>query len=160
VFGEYDKWNKCNKNNAETKKSKTIFLKERRAVAFFNLWRHCVVHIAKVPEIRAVVNGTLWYNVIMQHPPKSLQATLWSVHVDNLDIEKDKVYIIHQILSYGSIEEWKWLLRTYREKGVLDVFTNFSYKDYRDARFLFVKNFLLGIHDGTVVEKNYVKDIS
>jgi hypothetical protein len=34
-----------------------------------------------------------------------LKPILWSKNIKNLDSENDKIYIIHQVLSYGSIED-------------------------------------------------------
>jgi len=33
--------------------------------------------------------------------PKFLQGVLWSVEVDDLDLQKDRAYIVNQILVYG-----------------------------------------------------------
>ncbi len=96
----------------------------------------------------------------MQHPPAYLQPVLWSTKSSTLDITKDKTYIIHQILSYGSMKDWRWLLKTYGKEDIVAVFTNNPYKDYRHARFLFVKNFLLPLKKEQLDESHYVKNIS
>ena len=94
----------------------------------------------------------------MAHPPKKLQHILWSVDVNHLDIEQDKNYIIHQILSYGMIEDFIWLFRTYSLKDVLKTFTNVPYKDYRPARFSLIKNYVLGLKSFPMDERFYVKN--
>ena len=88
--------------------------------------------------------------------PKQLQPFLWSVKVGDLDLEKDKINIINQILAYGGLAEWKWLLKTYSAKSIKDVFINHPIKTYRPPTFNFVKNFLLDLKDNPLVGERYV----
>ena len=91
--------------------------------------------------------------------PKQLQSVLWSANTDNLDLEKDKYYIIHQILSYGRLADILWLLDNYPRKIINEVFM-VSFKDYARARFYFVKDAVLGLKQWHPNEKYYVKNIS
>lgn len=91
--------------------------------------------------------------------PKTLQGILWSIDTSHLDLEKDKIYIIHQILSYGIMEHLQWLFKTYPKKEITNVFLNSPYKDYRISRFYFVKNYLLSLKNNSLNEKHYVKNI-
>ena len=91
-----------------------------------------------------------------KHPPKNLQAYLWSVGVDNLDLEEDKSYIIHQIFAYGGIPQWRWLFKTYSIKTLLYVFLNKPSKIYRPETFNFVKNILLSLKTKNLVKEYYV----
>ncbi len=50
--------------------------------------------------------------------PKRLKPIFWSYDFDSLDSEEDRVHIIKQIINYGDLEDWKWLLDTYGESGV------------------------------------------
>ncbi len=77
--------------------------------------------------------------------PKNLQGVLWSVDTNKLDREKNKIYIINQILAYGTWEHLRWLFKTYSKKEVKDVFLNHPEKDYTKPAFNFVKNILLGL---------------
>ncbi len=79
--------------------------------------------------------------------PKTLQAVLWSVNTDMLDLERDKQYIIHQILAYGTWENIAWLLRTYGKTQVKEVFVKHPAKDYYPAGYKFVSQILLGVED-------------
>lgn len=88
--------------------------------------------------------------------PGKLKAILWSKNINTIDSEVDKVYIIHQVLSYGDIDEIKLLLKTYSLKEIKDVFLNFPKKIYTKPVFLFIKNYLLKINK-QVDEKYYVK---
>lgn len=51
----------------------------------------------------------------------------WDVNSSSLNLEKDKSYIIKQVLEYGLLEDWKLLLKQYG----LDVITNEA-KSFRD----------------------------
>ena len=103
------------------------------------------------------------YNFLMSKKtsskiPKSLQWVLWSADVNHLDKEKDKYYIIHQILIYGGIEEIKWLFSNYSKKEIVDVFLQ-PYKNYPKKIFYFVKNFILNLKNKKIDEDAYVTSI-
>ena len=51
--------------------------------------------------------------------PKKLQPVLWSADVSKLNWQKDKYYIIHQILIYGRMEEINCLFKNYSKKEVI-----------------------------------------
>lgn len=91
--------------------------------------------------------------------PNQLQSVLWSINIDHLNLEKDKYYIIHQILSYGRLEDMLWLISTYPRKEIIDVF-KVSFKDYARSRFYFVKDAILGLKQWHPDERYYVKNIS
>lgn len=91
--------------------------------------------------------------------PKKLQGILWSADVADLDVQKNKAYIINQIFSYGRMEEIGWLFKTYSKKTLINVFTRQPIKDYAAARFHFVKDYLLGLKNQPFNKKHYVKNI-
>ena len=91
--------------------------------------------------------------------PQRLQAVLWSSDVRKLDLERDKAYIIHQILSYGDMDEILWVFRTYKLSEIIKTFTTIPFKDYRKARFYFIKNILLHLENRHMNELLYVKNI-
>lgn len=91
--------------------------------------------------------------------PHSLQGVLWSADINKLDMEKDKGYIIHQILCYGALEEIRWLFQTYTEKEIVNTFISIPYKDYFPARFHYVKNIILNLEDQELDPRLYVKNI-
>lgn len=92
----------------------------------------------------------------MTHPPKSLQGILWSTDVKRLDLEKNKGYIIHQLLLYGDLSELHWLFHTYSKKTIIDVFLSHPAKLYEKEGFQFVKNYLLGLQKVSLDEEDYV----
>lgn len=90
------------------------------------------------------------------HPPKKLQAYLWSTDTNDLDLREDKNYIIHQLFAYGGIPQWQWLFKTYSFKTIIDVFLNRPAKIYRPQTYNFVKNILLLLENKKLVEEYYV----
>ena len=48
--------------------------------------------------------------------PENLQAVLWSEDIKTLDVQKDKTYIVSQVLRYGSLDEIKWLFKNYPKR--------------------------------------------
>ncbi len=92
----------------------------------------------------------------MAHPPKDLQATLWSSDVDQLDLEKHKPYIIHQILTFGTMDQLKWLFDTYAKREIVDTFVHHPMKMYTKQTFLFIKNFILELQGVSIDESQYV----
>lgn len=93
---------------------------------------------------------------MIKHPPKKLQAVLWSRDVEQLDTEEDKDYIINQILAYGVFEEWRWLFKNYSLKTLASVFLDKPSKTYRPERFNFAKNILLNLEKKDLVKEYYV----
>ena len=92
--------------------------------------------------------------------PKKLQPVLWSTDVKLLDVNRDKGYIIHQILIYGTFEEIRWLFNTYSKREIINVFLHNPNKIYPRAVFYFIKNFILGLKSRELQEEKYVTAIS
>lgn len=90
--------------------------------------------------------------------PKKLQSVLWSVNIDHLDLEKDKYYIIHQVLIYGSLNDLKWLFAAYTRSEIIETFL-IPYKNYPRPIFYFVKNYILGLKKTNFNEDDYVTSI-
>lgn len=91
--------------------------------------------------------------------PKSFQGILWSTNVRNLDLEKDKVYIIHQVLMYGTLEQIKWLFKVYGKETIKKVFLKDPQRIYSPPALLFLKNFILGLKNISLNEEKYVTSI-
>lgn len=92
--------------------------------------------------------------------PKRLQAVLWSTDIKLLDLKRDKNYIIHQVLLYGTIEDIRWLFKKYTREEITNVFTKRPSKIYSKEAFYFVKNFILPLRDSKLSETKYVTSIS
>lgn len=90
--------------------------------------------------------------------PKKLQPVLWSVDVNDLNLLKDRYYIIHQILIYGNFSDLKWLFGHYSKNEIREVFLK-PYKNYPKNIFHFVKNYVLDLKNAHLNENNYVTSI-
>ena len=62
--------------------------------------------------------------------PQRLQSILWSSDVSKLDSDKNKTYIIHQILSHGRMEDILWIFSIYPKKIIQESFINHPFKEY------------------------------
>ena len=91
--------------------------------------------------------------------PKKLQGILWSVDVADLDLEKNRSYIVNQILSLGTLEELSWLFKTYTKEIARKTFVNEPAKIYSLSSFNFCKNILLGLEDRGLPMEKYVKTL-
>jgi hypothetical protein len=50
--------------------------------------------------------------------PVRLKPLFWSYKFESLSLEKNRKFITKQILNYGTIEDWKWLVSVYTKEGV------------------------------------------
>lgn len=66
----------------------------------------------------------------MAHPPAVLQAVLKSTAIEDLDLQKNKAYIVHQILALGTWEQIAWMLKYYGVDTVRDTFQTQPMKLY------------------------------
>ena len=89
--------------------------------------------------------------------PPDFQPILWSINVKDLNLKRDKIYIIHQILSYGTLDQIRWLFKVYKREEVREVFLKFPKRLYQPAVLYFVKNFILGLKSKKIKEDKYVK---
>jgi len=73
------------------------------------------------------------------------QASVWSKSIDKLDRNKDKEYIVNQVLMYGNLEEIKDLKANYSEDEVRRIFIENPTQIYSKPAFNLIKNFILKI---------------
>lgn len=92
--------------------------------------------------------------------PKTLKPLFWSTDFNQLDINKNKNFIIHQVLIYGTIEDIKWLFKTYSKKEIINVFVNKPSKNYPAEVYNFIKNYLLNLKNLKLEADKYVTSIS
>ncbi|MBI2591379.1 MAG: hypothetical protein HYW34_01750 [Candidatus Brennerbacteria bacterium] len=92
-------------------------------------------------------------NIKRKYPPQSLRGILWSVKTSNLNLEKDKTYIIHQILRYGNLKQISWLFKTYGKNTIRRVFLEQPQKIYNLPNFYFIKDVVLKIKKRTLISK-------
>ena len=92
----------------------------------------------------------------MPHIPKRLQPILWSQNISLIDTKKDRPYIIHQVLRYGTLEDIAWLKKTYATRMLRGTFLKRPCKVYSASSLNFVKNILLGLGNARIDEKRYL----
>lgn len=95
----------------------------------------------------------------MNKIPRSLQGVLWSKGVRDLNLDADKTYIIHQVLRYGSIEDIRWLLRTYDSETIRKTFLNHPAQVYSKSSLHFVKNAVLDLEQQRINERAYLQSL-
>lgn len=94
----------------------------------------------------------------MAQIPISLQGVFWSVDTTQLDTQKNKSYIIHQILAFGTLDDIRWLFKTYDRSTITDVFLRQPMKLYTPAAFHFSK-LMLDITDAMAPSNRYDKTL-
>ncbi len=53
--------------------------------------------------------------------PASVEATLWSYNISDMDIDRDKEQIITNVLNMGTKDAVDWLRSTYKKHEIADV---------------------------------------
>ena len=91
--------------------------------------------------------------------PKSWQGILWSCNIKKLDWEKDKNYIIHQVLMYGDLNDIALLFKIYSKKEIRKVFERNPMKIYTPQCFNFIKNIILDLKEKSISPKKYVTSL-
>lgn len=91
--------------------------------------------------------------------PKKLQGLLWSVSTDKLDLAKDRVYIIHQVLMYGDFDDIRWLFSIYPKEVIKRVFLESPQKVYTKEAFNYIKRYVLDIDREDPGSERYVNAI-
>ena len=88
--------------------------------------------------------------------PEFLKGYFWSVKFSELDVNKDRDYIIHQILSFGDLSAIRWLFRTYGKKIIKNSFIKKSSKIYRPQTFNWVTKTILDLKNKNLNPNQYV----
>lgn len=72
------------------------------------------------------------------NPPHLLfsEHLFWDVERESLDYEKDKSYIIKQVLEYGLLNDWRVLLKQYGLAVIAGAAKNFRELDAKTASFV------------------------
>lgn len=94
----------------------------------------------------------------MNHPPGKYQSTFWSVKISDLDLAKDKPYIINQALAYGDLEVLRWLFRTYDKQTIREVFLKQPIKIYTPQIF-YLSKLLLKVPDDQAPAYRYDRSL-
>jgi len=88
--------------------------------------------------------------------PEFLKMYFWSVDFSQLDADRDKDYIIHQILALGDLKAIKWLVKFYGKETIKKTFLKKPAKIYRPSTFNFIKNIFLNLQKTKFNLRRYV----
>lgn len=53
--------------------------------------------------------------------PKSFKKYFWDVDLRNIDLKKHQTYLIERLLEYGDEKAFKWLLKNFGLKEILEI---------------------------------------
>jgi len=56
-----------------------------------------------------------------RQPPKTFKSLLWSLKWDEIDIDEDHDDIIMGAINDGTLDHWRWIIKTYGKKTVREV---------------------------------------
>ena len=56
--------------------------------------------------------------------PPSLKPLLWGLKWDDLNVEEDAQDIVSSVINEGTMDQWKWLVKTYGEEKIRQVLQN------------------------------------
>ena len=56
--------------------------------------------------------------------PKSVKAVLWSYDTEKIDTERDKNLIIKNILDFGTMDAFLWMLERYSKQEIKKAINN------------------------------------
>ena len=60
----------------------------------------------------------------------------WDVNRENLDLKKNRAYIIKQVLEYGLMEDWETIFNYYGIRQIAEVAQNFRELDPKALSFI------------------------
>ena len=58
--------------------------------------------------------------------PESFKPLFWSYDFSSIDTEKQKKSIIIQIINYGNLEHWEWLVARYGIDSLREILSSVS----------------------------------
>ena len=58
--------------------------------------------------------------------PDTFRPLLWSHDFRRIDPMRHKKTIVVQTLNYGTLDQWRWLIRSYGREGVREVLAQIS----------------------------------
>lgn len=54
----------------------------------------------------------------VHNPPESFRPLLWSLKWEDVDSNKDKPDIILSAVNEGTLEHWRWIIKTYGRETI------------------------------------------
>ncbi len=90
--------------------------------------------------------------------PTNLQAVLWSVNLAKIDFVRDRSYVIHQVLAYGTAAHLRWLFKKYPRATIRTEIKNHPQRIYSKPAFNFLQ--LILFPTTALNQRAYVKTLS
>lgn len=90
--------------------------------------------------------------------PRNKQYLFWSKHTGDLDVNRDRAYIVHQTLAFGTLEDVRWLRTVYPIATIQKTFQYEPIKIYTPRAYHFTKR-LLNIPDDAAPAFRYDKTL-
>jgi len=90
--------------------------------------------------------------------PASRAHLFWSQNIQKLDSVRDRPYIVHQTLAFGTLDDLAWLGSLYPVSAIRQTFVNAPIKIYSRAAYHFAKK-LLSIADDEAPVERYDKTL-
>jgi len=90
--------------------------------------------------VKTCYNGTMKANAL----PQDIALLLWSYDTHKLDLEKDKQRIVINLVNYGDLKHWRWLVKVYSAQAVRRVIETTPVSEFRPQALKLI-SLLLGI---------------
>ena len=89
----------------------------------------------------------------MQSPPlpETMKPLFWSYDFPSMDPIKHKKTIIVQVINYGTLDQWRWMVKTYSRAGIQEVLNRVQATEIK-PRAAGLASVMLGLH----VSQTYV----
>lgn len=71
----------------------------------------------------------------MSSPPSELQVLFPSTNIQELDVNRDKGYIIQTLLKNSTLDGWKWMLQTYSSTEIAAILKDSKILKPRESYF-------------------------
>lgn len=59
-----------------------------------------------------------------RQPPETFRPLLWGLRWEDIDVELDREDIIVNTINEGTLEQWRWILKTYGKNVIREVLQN------------------------------------
>jgi len=64
--------------------------------------------------------------------PSDIRKLFWEIQSNNIDLEKNKKFIISRVLNYGTLSNWSWLRNIYGKDSIVDLIKMGNRADLRE----------------------------
>ncbi len=88
-------------------------------------------------------------------PPKFIQPFLWFSDLKKIDLEKDKVRIILNLLNFGSKKATDWLFSYYLKSDIKRVLINYGAKGELSAKSLNYWGLVLNVKSEQLIKSRF-----